>query len=54
VQVIIVVPSSCVREVVIKGFQLTILVKSAVIIYAVNLQYVLIIRVVNVNCRCYC
>jgi len=28
------------------------LVKSIVIIYVINPQYVLIIRIVNVNCRC--
>ena len=38
---------------IIKGLKLTILVKSAVIIHIVNPQYILIIKVVNVNCR-YC
>jgi len=28
------------------------LVKSAVIIYIINLQYILIAKVVNVNCKC--
>jgi len=37
------------REVVIKGFKPVILVKSVVIIYTVNLQYVFITRIVNVN-----
>jgi len=38
--------------VVIKGLRSIILVKSVVIIYIINLQYILIVRVVNVNCRC--
>ena len=29
------------------------LVKSAVVVHAVDLQYVPIARVVNVNCKCY-
>ena len=37
---------------VIKGFKLIILVKSVVIVYIVNLQYVLIIKVININYRC--
>jgi len=48
-----VVPSLYAKEVVIKGLKLIILIKSTVIIYIVNLQYVLIIRVVDVNYR-YC
>ena len=38
---------------VIKGFKSIILVKSVVIVYTVNLQYIPIVRVVNVNYR-YC
>jgi len=38
---------------VIKGFKPVILVKSAVIIYIINLQYVLIIKIVNVNYKSY-
>jgi len=38
--------------VVIKGLKSIIPVKSAVIIYTVNPQYVPIARVVNVNCGC--
>ena len=40
---------------VIKGFKLTILIKSIVIIYTVNLQYISVIKVVNINngsCSC--
>jgi len=40
-------------EIIIKGFKLTILVKGTVIIYIVNLQYVFIIKVINVNCKYY-
>jgi len=39
--------------VVIKGFKSIMPVKSIVIIHVINLQYIFIIRVVNVNCR-YC
>ena len=38
---------------VIKGFKPVILVKIAVIIYIINLQYVLIIKIVNVNYKSY-
>jgi len=38
---------------VIKSLKSIMLVKSVVIIYTVNLQYVFIIRVVDVNCKCY-
>jgi len=38
---------------VIKGLKFIILVKSIVIIHIVNLQYVFIIRVININYR-YC
>ena len=48
-----VILSLYVKEVVIKGFKPVILVKSAVIINAVNLQYIFITRVVNADCR-YC
>ena len=37
---------------VIKGLRFIILVKSAVIIHTVNLQYIPVIKVVNVNYRC--
>jgi len=39
--------------VVIKSFKPTILVKSVVIIHIVNLQYIPVIKVVNVNYKCY-
>jgi len=39
--------------VIIKGFRFIMLVKSVIIIYVINLQYISVIRVVNVNCRCY-
>jgi len=39
--------------VVIKGLKLIIPVKSVVVIYTVNLQYIPVIRMVNVNYRCY-
>jgi len=39
--------------VVIKGFRFIILVKSVVIIYVIDLQYISVIRVVNVNYRYY-
>ena len=38
---------------VIKGLKSVILVKSAVIIYTIDLQYILIVKVVDINCR-YC
>ena len=38
---------------VIKGLKFIMLVKNIVIIHTVNPQYVLIAKVVNVNCRCY-
>ena len=38
---------------VIKGLKLIIPVKSVVIIYVIDLQYVFVIRVVNVNGWCY-
>jgi len=38
---------------VIKGFKFIILIKGVVIIYIVNLQYILIIKVVDINCRYY-
>ena len=38
---------------VIKGLKPIMLVKSVVIIHTVNLQYVPIVKVVNVNCKCY-
>jgi len=39
--------------VVIKGFKSIIPVKSAVIIYVIDLQYIFIIKVVNINYKCY-
>jgi len=39
--------------VVIKGFKFIISVKSIVIIHIINPQYILIARVVNVNCKYY-
>jgi len=42
-----------VREMTVKSLKFTMLVKSVVIIYAVNLQYIFIIKMVNVNCRCH-
>ena len=37
---------------VIKGLKFIIPVKSIIIIYVINLQYIFIIKVVNINCRC--
>jgi len=37
---------------VIKGLKSVMLVKSVIIIYIIDLQYVFITRVVNINCRC--
>jgi len=39
--------------VVIKGLKVIMSVESAVIIYIIDLQYVPVARVVDVNCRCY-
>jgi len=39
--------------VVTEGFKFIILIKSIVIIYIINLQYILITKIVNVNCKCY-
>jgi len=39
--------------VVIEGLKFIILVKSVVVIHVINLQYVLIVKVVDVNCGCY-
>jgi len=39
--------------VVIKGLKFIMSVKSVVIIYIINLQYILIVKVVNVNYGCY-
>jgi len=38
---------------VIKGFKFIILVKSVVIVYVINLQYIFVTGVVNINCGCY-
>ena len=38
---------------VIKGFKSVMLVKSVIIVYIVNLQYVPVTKIVNVNYRCY-
>jgi len=48
-----VVLSLCVREVVIEGFRLIMLVKSVVIVHVINLQYISVIRVVDINYKCY-
>jgi len=41
------------REVVIKGLKSIIPVKSVVVIHVINPQYIFIIRVVDINYRCY-
>jgi len=38
---------------VIKGLKSVILVKSVIVVYIINLQYIFIIRVVDINCKCY-
>jgi len=39
--------------VVIKGLKSVMLIKSVIIIYIVNLQYILIVKVVNISYRYY-
>jgi len=39
--------------VVVKGFKLIMPVKSVVIIYTVNLQYIPVIKVIDINCKYY-
>jgi len=48
-----VVPFLYAREVVIKSFKLIILIKSVVIIHVINLQYISVTKIINVNCK-YC
>jgi len=39
--------------VIIKGLRFIILVKSVVVVHVITLQYILIVRVADVNYRCY-